>query len=305
MAHCRNCGMEIDDNARICLNCGTPRMQEQTPRSTGGSPYLYDHSQAQRYSQGALNPQEQPQQYYGEQAQPRQYYGGQQAQPGQYYGGQQDSRYAQDQVPESVRLAAQQYSRAQDPRYAQEQVPESVRLAAQQYSRAQDPRYAQEQVPQSVRLAQQNSQALPPQYAGRSAQTPNYYGTYPGPGFLEAVGICFRKYLTFSGRARRSEYWYFRLFCWLVVIVLLILAAAFPDTAMSGIFGLLLLVFGLIILLPGLAVSWRRMHDIGKSGMWNLILFAPCIGWILWLIYLTTDSDHRENEFGRSQKYQG
>ena len=281
MAHCRNCGMEIDDNARICLNCGTPRMQEQTPRSTGGRPYLYDHSQAQRYSQGALNPQEQPQQYYGEQAQPRQYYGGQQAQPGQYYGGQQDSRYAQDQVPESVRLAAQQYSRAQDPRYAQEQVPESVRLA------------------------QQNSQALPPQYAGRSAQTPNYYGTYPGPGFLEAVGICFRKYLTFSGRARRSEYWYFRLFCWLVVIVLLILAAAFPDTAMSGIFGLLLLVFGLIILLPGLAVSWRRMHDIGKSGMWNLILFAPCIGWILWLIYLTTDSDHRENEFGRSQKYQG
>ena len=246
MAHCRNCGMEIDDNAQICLNCGTPRMQEQTPRSTGGSPYLYDHSQAQRYSQGALNPQAQPQQYYGEQAQ-----------PGQYYGGQQDSRYAQDQVPESVRLA------------------------------------------------QQNSQALPPQYAGRSAQTPNYYGTYPGPGFLEAVGICFRKYLTFSGRARRSEYWYFRLFCWLVDIVLLILAAAFSDTAMSGIFGLLLLVFCLIILLPGLAVSWRRMHDIGKSGMWNLILFAPCIGWILWLIYLTTDSDHRENEFGRSQKYQG
>ena len=270
MAHCRNCGMEIDDNARICLNCGTPRMQEQTPRSTGGSPYLYDHSQAQRYSQGALNPQAQPQQYYGGQAQ-----------PGQYYGGQQDSRYAQEQVPESVRLAAQQYSRAQDPRYAQEQVPESVRLA------------------------QQNSQALPPQYAGRSAQTPNYYGTYPGPGFLEAVGICFRKYLTFSGRARRSEYWYFRLFCWLVDIVLLILAAAFSGTAMSGIFGLLLLVFGLIILLPGLAVSWRRMHDIGKSGMWNLILFAPCIGWILWLIYLTTDSDHRENEFGRSQKYQG
>ena len=281
MAHCRNCGMEIDDNARICLNCGTPRMQEQTPRSTGGSPYLYDHSQAQRYSQGALNPQAQPQQYYGEQAQPRQYYGGQQAQPGQYYGGQQDSRYAQDQVPESVRLAAQQYSRAQDPRYAQEQVP------------------------QSVRLAQQNSQALPPQYAGRSAQTPNYYGTYPGPGFLEAVGICFRKYLTFSGRARRSEYWYFRLFCWLVDIILLILAAAFSGTAMSGIIGLLLLVFCLIILLPGLAVSWRRMHDIGKSGMWNLILFAPCIGWILWLIYLTTDSDHRENEFGRSQKYQG
>jgi uncharacterized membrane protein YhaH (DUF805 family) len=272
--------MEIDDNAQICLNCGTPRMQEQTPRSTGGSPYLYDHSQAQRYSQGALNPQAQPQRYYGEKAQPRQNYG-EQAQPRQYYGGQQDSSYAQDQVPESVRLAAQQYSRAQDPRYAQDQVP------------------------QSVRLAQQNSQALPPQYAGRSAQTPNYYGTYPGPGFLEAVGICFRKYLTFSGRARRSEYWYFRLFCWLVDIVLLILAAAFSGTAMSGIFGLLLLVFGLIILLPGLAVSWRRMHDIGKSGMWNLILFAPCIGWILWLIYLTTDSDHRENEFGRSQKYQG
>ena len=280
MAHCRNCGMEIDENARICLNCGTPRMQEQTPRSTGGSPYLYDQSQAQRYSQGALNPQAQPQRYYGEQAQPRQNYG-EQTQPRQYYGGQQDSSYAQDQVPESVRLAAQQYSRAQDPRYAQDQVP------------------------QSVRLAQQNSQALPPQYAGRSAQTPNYYGTYPGPGFLEAVGICFRKYLTFSGRARRSEYWYFRLFCWLVDIILLILAAAFSDTALSGIFGLLLLVFCLIILLPGLAVSWRRMHDIGKSGMWNLILFAPCIGWILWLIYLTTDSDHRENEFGRSQKYQG
>ena len=81
--------------------------------------------------------------------------------------------------------------------------------------------------------------------------------------FGEAIKVCFQKYATFSGRARRSEYWYFYLFTFLVSLVL----DCIP------LLGALSFVWWLAQLIPSLAVTVRRFHDIGKSG-WNYLFFA-------------------------------
>ena len=93
--------------------------------------------------------------------------------------------------------------------------------------------------------------------------------------FGEAIKACFQKYATFSGRARRSEYWYFYLFSFLVVLVL--------DCVPS--FGALSSIFAVAIIIPSLAVTVRRFHDIGKSG-WNFLLFViPVVVFSCYLTY--------------------
>ena len=115
--------------------------------------------------------------------------------------------------------------------------------------------------------------------------------------FMEAVKHVFSNYAVFSGRARRSEYWYFILFQIIVGIVLGVLASVFPALAfLSGLFTLATLV-------PSLAVIWRRMHDIGKCGAWCLVVLIPLVGWIFALIWLCTDGEPGTNAYGPSPKY--
>ena len=94
-----------------------------------------------------------------------------------------------------------------------------------------------------------------------------------------------KKYATFSGRARRKEYWMFVLFNIIFSIVATILDGVIgtrdPDTGYGIINGL----YSLAVLLPSLAVVVRRLHDIGKSGWWLLIALIPIIGTI-WLLVL-------------------
>lgn len=101
------------------------------------------------------------------------------------------------------------------------------------------------------------------------AETSGDDGLYPGApgrGFLEAVSVCFRKFVTFSGRASRSEYWYFILFTALAgfVTALIDIAIFGTDNDVSPLNSLV----SLIIFLPSLAVSWRRLHDTNRSGWW-------------------------------------
>lgn len=121
--------------------------------------------------------------------------------------------------------------------------------------------------------------------------------------FSEAIQTCFSKYATFTGRARRSEYWYFVLFNFVV------------NTVISVVFGTLLhmqrfqliisLVWALAVLLPGLAVCWRRMHDIGKSGAYVLLALIPLVGAILLIIWFCKDSQPGENQYGPNPKEAG
>jgi len=92
-------------------------------------------------------------------------------------------------------------------------------------------------------------------------------------GFVTAIKTCFSKYVTFSGRARRPEYWWFFLF-----IILGSVIASFIDGAIFGVGApqepptqLLSPIFSLATFLPMLAVGWRRMHDTGKPGWYLLI----------------------------------
>lgn len=114
--------------------------------------------------------------------------------------------------------------------------------------------------------------------------------------FVDAIKSCFTQYVGFSGRARRSEYWYFCLFNILIGIVFGILAV-FAD-----VFTIISYIVSLGLFLPGLAVCIRRLHDIGKSG-WNL-LFAliPLVGAILLIVWYCKDSEPGDNVYGPNPK---
>ena len=100
-------------------------------------------------------------------------------------------------------------------------------------------------------------------------------------GFQEAVATCFRNYAVFEGRARRSEYWWFFLFNVLMQGATgLMDAALFGDDSVGLVNGL----YSLAVLLPGLAVAVRRLHDVDRSGWWLLISFIPVIGIVLLIV---------------------
>ena len=111
-----------------------------------------------------------------------------------------------------------------------------------------------------------------------------------------------QNYATFSGRARRSEYWYFVLFNMIFAIVAVVLDNVF-GTAIEGVgYGLIYGLYVLAVLLPGLAVAVRRLHDVGKSGWMFLIGLIPLIGPIWLLVLFCTDSQQGSNKWGENPK---
>ena len=107
-----------------------------------------------------------------------------------------------------------------------------------------------------------------------------------------------RQYSGFDGRARRMEFWMFALFNWLIGGVLIVVDRFVFEQS----YGLSTL-YSLAVLIPGIALSVRRLHDVGKSGWMLLIALIPIIG-AIWLIVLyLSDSDLGENEYGPSPKY--
>ena len=117
--------------------------------------------------------------------------------------------------------------------------------------------------------------------------------------FGQAVRTVFSKYATFSGRARRSEYWWWYLFVTLVFVAAAILDAAtglnYGDTSYGG--GWISSFAGLALLLPNLAVGVRRLHDTGRTGWWLLIGLVPFVGVIVLLYFFILDSEN-DNQYG-------
>ncbi|MBU2949924.1 DUF805 domain-containing protein [Tamlana agarivorans] len=112
-----------------------------------------------------------------------------------------------------------------------------------------------------------------------------------------------KQYADFKGRARRKEFWMFLLFSFLVSAVASILdnvlGLTFKDYGGNGpILGL----YSLFVLIPGLAVTVRRLHDIGKSGWWLFIGLIPLIGAIWLLILYCKDSEAGSNKWGPNPK---
>jgi uncharacterized membrane protein YhaH (DUF805 family) len=121
--------------------------------------------------------------------------------------------------------------------------------------------------------------------------------------FQDAVRTCLQqKYAAFSGRARRSEYWYFVLFTVIVSFVASIIDSIL-GTRGSGT-GLVGAIASLALLLPGIGVGIRRLHDTGRSGWWLLIGLIPIVGAIVLLVFFVQDSQP-DNQYGANPKGYG
>lgn len=126
-------------------------------------------------------------------------------------------------------------------------------------------------------------------------------------GFATAVKSFWSNYTNFSGRARRSEYWFIQLF-----LILTNLAVAAIDLAlMNGDFerfiangggGIVGLIWIVATIVPAVAVLIRRLHDTSRSGWWALIGPLPIVGGIILLVFTVQDSDSGDNTYGASPK---
>ena len=96
--------------------------------------------------------------------------------------------------------------------------------------------------------------------------------------FQESIQVCFKKYADFTGRASRSEYWWFMLFLFLVSA-----GASMFSQVVSG-------LFSLATLLPSLAAGARRLHDTNRSGWLQLLWIVPLIGWIIVIVFLVQET---------------
>ena len=112
-------------------------------------------------------------------------------------------------------------------------------------------------------------------------------------GFTDAVKSGFQRYFDFATRSSRSEYWFWALFVFIAGIVLGIVdAIIFGDSSVLG--GL----FALGTLIPGIAVGVRRLHDLGRSGWFFLLVLIPIVGWIILIIWFVTAGNDDENQWG-------
>ncbi len=123
--------------------------------------------------------------------------------------------------------------------------------------------------------------------------------------FQDAVRTCLmQKYADFSGRARRSEYWFFVLFGILAEVVWSVIYMIVGRvSALAVLWGLVGLVVFVGLIVPSLAVAIRRLHDTGRSGWWLLLSFVP-FGGIVLLVFFVLDSSS-ENQYGSSPKLLG
>ena len=135
-------------------------------------------------------------------------------------------------------------------------------------------------------------------------------------GFVEAIKSGFSKYVTFSGRASRSEYWYWVLFVVIVQIIGNILDALAGTrirstdvttatgetvtvwTSTYNNVGYISGIVGLILLLPSISVAVRRLHDTDRSGWWWWLNLIPCVGWIILIVFYVLPGTPGPNRFG-------
>ena len=111
-----------------------------------------------------------------------------------------------------------------------------------------------------------------------------------------------KNYATFSGRARRKEYWMFFLISALISIVLTLLDILLGTYSMEYEAGLFSGLYSLLILIPSIAVVVRRLHDSDRSGWWILISLIPLIGVIVLFVFICLDSQPGTNRFGANPK---
>lgn len=106
------------------------------------------------------------------------------------------------------------------------------------------------------------------------------------PEFITSLKVCLSNFANFNGRASAAEYWWFFLF------YVLVYSTAYIIEPYAG------FAVALVLAAPMIAVSWRRMHDLGKGGGYFFINLIPIVGTILWFIMCSRESEPGVNRFG-------
>ena len=112
----------------------------------------------------------------------------------------------------------------------------------------------------------------------------------PSVNFIDATRLFFTKYADFNTRSRSSEYWWSVLFC------------AVAGSLATGILKDYAWIWSLVVLIPTIAISVRRLHDIGRPGTWYLLNLIPVVGSIILLVWYCQDSTG-DNQWGSNPKY--
>jgi len=107
-----------------------------------------------------------------------------------------------------------------------------------------------------------------------------------------------KNYAVFEGRASRSEYWYFILFNVIITIVLMVIENTIGLTSGGGL-GILSMLYSLAVLIPGLAVGIRRLHDTDRSGWWMLLALVPIVSLVL-IVFFIFKGTEGDNQYGAS-----
>jgi uncharacterized membrane protein YhaH (DUF805 family) len=117
--------------------------------------------------------------------------------------------------------------------------------------------------------------------------------------------VVFENYANFNGRARRSEYWWFVLMNIIFAVIAAVIDGMLGTNFEPLPYGYVYFAYALAVLIPGLAVAIRRLHDTGKSGWFVLIALVPLIGGIWLLVLLCSNGVQGENEYGPDPKADG
>lgn len=116
--------------------------------------------------------------------------------------------------------------------------------------------------------------------------------------YLEAL----RKYAVFEGRARRMEYWMFVLINCLIIVVLSVVDTVVGLFSLGDSVGALTGLYWLVVLVPSVAVTVRRLHDTDRSGWWALLALLPVLGTIVLFVFCVLDGTPGANRFGENPK---
>ena len=116
--------------------------------------------------------------------------------------------------------------------------------------------------------------------------------------YLEAL----RKYAVFEGRARRMEYWMFVLINCLIIVVLSVVDTVVGLFSLGDSVGALTGLYWLVVLVPSVAVTVRRLHDTDRSGWWALLALLPVLGTIVLFVFCVLDGTLGANRFGENPK---
>jgi uncharacterized membrane protein YhaH (DUF805 family) len=142
------------------------------------------------------------------------------------------------------------------------------------------------------------SAQAPAAQSGVAAPSWDGGGYYHPLEFVDAIKtVILGRYAQFSGRARRREYWWWILFYFAAALLTYLLDFIVFGGELAQV-GIISNAFLLVVLVPGFAVTARRLHDIGRSGWWQLIGFIPLLGWALMIWWLTRPGNEGDNQYG-------